>query len=117
MNISVSDYCCLLRFYCQLDPFGVLLYLFSLSGALVLLNVVPCYALDGQWILKALLDLLLPSFICGRQFKRILFSGIIALGTGLLSINIVLALWYLILETSVTSTTSVSSRTASPTPL
>ncbi|KAL7059177.1 hypothetical protein AAHC03_013510 [Spirometra sp. Aus1] len=90
------------------------IYLFSLSGALVLLNVVPCYALDGQWILKALLDLLLPSFICGRQFKRILFSSIIALGTGLLSINIALALWYLILETGVTPTLPTSPARPAP---
>lgn len=75
-------------------------YLFSLSGALVLLNVVPCYALDGQWILKSLLDILLPSFICSRQIRRLIFSILLSLGTALLSVNIGLALWYLFLETS-----------------
>ena len=27
-------------------------YVFSMSGALALMNIVPCYALDGQWAFK-----------------------------------------------------------------
>lgn len=26
--------------------------MFSMSGALAVLNIVPCYALDGQWAFK-----------------------------------------------------------------
>uniref|UniRef100_A0A5K3EV92 Membrane-bound transcription factor site-2 protease n=1 Tax=Mesocestoides corti TaxID=53468 RepID=A0A5K3EV92_MESCO len=80
------------------------MYLFSLSGALVLLNVVPCYALDGQWIFKSLLDLALPSFVCSRQIRCLIFSTTLWFGTGLVCLNLGLALWYLLLETTVAPT-------------
>ncbi|KAM3171980.1 hypothetical protein ACTXT7_015486 [Hymenolepis weldensis] len=71
-------------------------YLFSLSGALVLFNVVPCYALDGQGIFKSLLELALPSCVCSRQIRRLIFSTTLWLGTGLVFLNIALALCYLV---------------------
>ena len=37
-------------------------YLISLSGALAMLNVVPCYWLDGCHILRALVDYFLERF-------------------------------------------------------
>ncbi|GAB6033205.1 Regulator of sigma-E protease RseP [Chamberlinius hualienensis] len=36
---------------------NLLRYLISFSGALALLNAVPCHALDGQWLVNAILQL------------------------------------------------------------
>ncbi|CDS37444.1 membrane bound transcription factor site 2 [Echinococcus multilocularis] len=72
-------------------------YLFSLSGALVMFNVVPCYALDGQGIFKSLLELALPPCVCSRQIRRLIFSTTLWMGTGLVFLNIALALCYLLL--------------------
>lgn len=104
MSVGVSDY---VSRYPPLLPASLPLllslfctYLFSLSGALVILNVVPCYALDGQWILQSLIDLCL-SGVLPCQHKRLrLFRSILVLGTLLLCTNVFLALWYLLLESN-----------------
>lgn len=76
-------------------------YLFSLSGALVILNVVPCYALDGQWILQALIDLCLTGYLPCRRKRRIVFRFILFLGTLLLCGNLVFALSYFLLDANI----------------
>lgn len=70
-------------------------YLISLSGALAILNVVPCYALDGQWILSALIELTMKSLIKTPEMRTLLYTVIISFGTFLLGANIVIALWVL----------------------
>ncbi|XP_021364579.1 membrane-bound transcription factor site-2 protease-like isoform X1 [Mizuhopecten yessoensis] len=70
-------------------------YLISLSGALVILNVVPCYALDGQWICSAFIELSLRSTIPDRDTRGIIFTVILLYGTGLLFVNVVIAMWTL----------------------
>lgn len=72
-----------------------LIYLVSLSGALALLNMVPCYSLDGQWALFALVDHTLTSFIPNEDQRNMLCNIILTLGTLLLAANITLALWTL----------------------
>ncbi|CAH8625722.1 unnamed protein product [Heterobilharzia americana] len=101
-SIGVSDY--VPRWPSILPPnlpsfLGLLCtYLFSLSGALVILNVVPCYALDGQWILKAFLDMFLPGVLPSRPKRNLIFTTILILGSGLLGLNLCLALVYLYLQ-------------------
>ncbi|KAK2550231.1 Membrane-bound transcription factor site-2 protease [Acropora cervicornis] len=72
-----------------------LIYLVSLSGALALLNMVPCYALDGQWALFAFVDHTLTSYISQEDQRNMLCNVILTLGTLLLASNIMLALWTL----------------------
>ena len=67
----------------------------SLSGALALLNMVPCYSLDGQWALFALVDHTLTSAIPDEDQRNVLCNVILTLGTLLLAANIMLALWTL----------------------
>ena len=69
-------------------------YLISLSGALVVLNVVPCYALDGQWILHAFIEMSLGPFVT-RHARTAIFTSLLMLGTALLATNIIIALWSL----------------------
>lgn len=67
----------------------------SFSGALALLNMVPCYALDGQWALLAFVDHVLTSYISQEDQRNMLCTVILTLGTLLLVSNIMLALWTL----------------------
>ncbi|XP_074659161.1 membrane-bound transcription factor site-2 protease-like [Tubulanus polymorphus] len=70
-------------------------YLISLSGALAILNVVPCYALDGQWILHAFIELTLRSTIPDHRTRGVIFSIILLFGTVLVALNIIIAMWTL----------------------
>ncbi|XP_067675521.1 membrane-bound transcription factor site-2 protease-like [Haliotis asinina] len=72
-------------------------YLMSLSGALVILNVVPCYALDGQWICKAFIELSLRSTIPDSDIRSLIYSLCILYGTVLLLLNVIVAMWTLFL--------------------
>lgn len=47
-------------------------YLISLSGALAIVNAVPCFALDGQWILNSFLDATLTSVIGDNDVKDLI---------------------------------------------
>ena len=73
-------------------------YLASLSGALALLNVVPCYALDGQFILSALVDIFLPSTRFSRSVRSATHNGLRLAGTFLLASNVALAFLNLFLN-------------------
>ena len=70
-------------------------YTVSLSGALALLNMVPCYSLDGQWTLMAFIDYLLPPLIQNKVTRTILYHVVLLTGTILLLANIIFALWTL----------------------
>lgn len=70
-------------------------YLISLSGALAILNVVPCYALDGQWILLAFIELSLRSTIPNPETRGLIYTLVLLFGTTLLAVNILIAMYTL----------------------
>jgi len=70
-------------------------YLISLSGALAILNVVPCYALDGQWILLSFIELTLERIVTNHGVRIHIYTVMLFCGTLLLSTNVVIALWML----------------------
>ncbi|KAK7494826.1 hypothetical protein BaRGS_00013953 [Batillaria attramentaria] len=72
-------------------------YLISLSGALVILNVVPCYALDGQFICHAFIELALRSSVPDPDLRGAIYTLIILFGTLLLALNVIFAMWALFL--------------------
>ena len=74
----------------------IIRYLVSLSGALALLNVVPCYALDGQWILLAFVELVSRHFAFSRKTCTAVYRAVLLLGTVTLAFNIVIAVWALV---------------------
>ena len=62
-----------------------LYYTCSFSLALALINIVPCFMLDGQFIIKALMEL------CCSPTKAFCFSStFIYLGSGLLLTNLLM---------------------------
>lgn len=73
--------------------FNNLRYIVAFSGAIGILNLVPCFALDGQFILASLLALnrKAESFIYVPQKRPLVYVVLIILGSSLLIINIVLA--------------------------
>ncbi|ELU12697.1 hypothetical protein CAPTEDRAFT_129824 [Capitella teleta] len=73
-------------------------YLISLSGALAILNVVPCYALDGQWILLSFLELSLRSTVPNPETRGLIYTCLLLMGTILLSLNIFIAMWMLFMR-------------------
>ena len=65
-------------------------YVMSFSGALAFLNLMPCYSLDGTWILKALIELL-----WGRRspiHNQRLYDVIMFIGTTLVGVTVTLGL-------------------------
>ncbi|XP_060566706.1 membrane-bound transcription factor site-2 protease-like [Ruditapes philippinarum] len=70
-------------------------YLISLSGALVILNVVPCYALDGQFICQGFIELMLRSTIPDKEVRGAIYSLTVLFGTVLLALNVIMAMWVL----------------------
>uniref|UniRef100_A0A8B9YZN7 Membrane-bound transcription factor site-2 protease n=1 Tax=Buteo japonicus TaxID=224669 RepID=A0A8B9YZN7_9AVES len=69
------------------------LYLISLSGALAVINAVPCFALDGQWILNSFLEATLSSLIVEKQNRELVGFLILLAGSALLAANVALGLW------------------------
>ncbi|MEE6469272.1 hypothetical protein FKM82_008559 [Ascaphus truei] len=68
-------------------------YLISLSGALAVINAVPCFALDGQWILNSFLEATLSSVIVEKQNRELMGFFILLAGSSLLTANVALGLW------------------------
>ncbi|XP_034562715.1 membrane-bound transcription factor site-2 protease [Notolabrus celidotus] len=68
-------------------------YLVSLSGALAVVNSVPCFALDGQWILNALLEATLVTVVTDRQKRELIGFFLLLAGSALLAANVALGLW------------------------
>ncbi|XP_051909817.1 membrane-bound transcription factor site-2 protease isoform X1 [Hippocampus zosterae] len=68
-------------------------YVFSLSGALAVVNSVPCFALDGQWMLNALLEATLTGLVPDRQKRELLGFFLLLAGSTLLAANVALGLW------------------------
>ncbi|XP_077365695.1 membrane-bound transcription factor site-2 protease [Festucalex cinctus] len=68
-------------------------YVFSLSGALAVVNSVPCFALDGQWMLNALLEATLASVVPERHKRELVGFFLLLAGSALLAANVALGLW------------------------
>lgn len=68
-------------------------YVVSLSGALAVVNSVPCFALDGQWMLNALLEATLVSVVTERQKRELIGFFLLLAGSALLAANVALGLW------------------------
>ncbi|XP_077480674.1 membrane-bound transcription factor site-2 protease [Stigmatopora argus] len=68
-------------------------YVFSLSGALAVVNSVPCFALDGQWMLNALLEATLAGAVPERQKRELVAFFLLLAGSALLAANVALGLW------------------------
>lgn len=77
----------------------VIRYIVAFSGAIGVLNLVPCFALDGQYILASILNLnrdkTTVSFIDSNtkpdRQHPFLYVLLMLLGTSLLLLNILLA--------------------------
>ncbi|KAM9333047.1 LOW QUALITY PROTEIN: membrane-bound transcription factor site-2 protease [Pholidichthys leucotaenia] len=68
-------------------------YVVSLSGALAVVNSVPCFALDGQWMLNALLEATLVNIVTDRQKRELIGFFMLLGGSALLAANVALGLW------------------------
>lgn len=74
-------------------PLPSLRYVVSLSGALAVVNSVPCFALDGQWMLNALLEATLVTVVTDRQKRELIGFFLLLAGSALLAANVALGLW------------------------
>ncbi|KAE9418934.1 hypothetical protein Angca_002348, partial [Angiostrongylus cantonensis] len=70
-------------------------YLFTLSLALGLLNSVPCYALDGQYIVITCVNWACKVF--SRRHRQQIISVILTMGTVLLAANVIVGFVKMIL--------------------
>ncbi|XP_062415276.1 membrane-bound transcription factor site-2 protease isoform X1 [Pungitius pungitius] len=68
-------------------------YVVSLSGALAVVNSVPCFALDGQWMLNALLEATLVTVVTDRHKREMIGFFLLLAGSALLAANVALGLW------------------------
>lgn len=68
-------------------------YVVSLSGALAVVNSVPCFALDGQWMMNALLEATLVTVVTDRQKRELIGFFLLLAGSALLAANVALGLW------------------------
>ncbi|XP_055500695.1 membrane-bound transcription factor site-2 protease isoform X2 [Leucoraja erinacea] len=95
-TVSLTNY--MPRFgFLHLDIPGVIetfcKYLLSLSGALAVINAVPCFALDGQWMLSSFIEATLSSLIVEKSHRDLIGFFILLFGSALLASNVVLGLW------------------------
>lgn len=65
-------------------------YMAAFSAALAVLNVVPSYLLDGQHMIRVLVEMLLISF--SPKTKRSVTIGLTVFGSTLIFVNILLGL-------------------------
>lgn len=63
-------------------------YVGAFSFALAFFNAVPCYGLDGQYILSALIEYYSPNLHRKHRTKS---AFALIIGTGLLALNVLLA--------------------------
>ena len=64
----------------------------SISGALALLNSVPCYYLDGYWIFDTFLDAYLPFMFNKYNYRQFFCKCVYFTSTSLLVVNLLLAI-------------------------
>lgn len=72
-----------------------LLYIVSLSAAFAVLNVVPAYALDGQWVTIVMVEAWLQHYIPSQKSRTLFCNCLLFVGTFLLIANIVLSIFNL----------------------
>ena len=65
-------------------------YIASFSGALAVLNVVPCFMLDGQHMIRVLVELLCPSF--ETRVKQTMILSFTIIGSLLIIVNLVVGI-------------------------
>ncbi|XP_065057719.1 membrane-bound transcription factor site-2 protease-like [Rhopilema esculentum] len=97
-HVSVSDYVPKSSFIPLDIPDYIqtlLVYFASLSGALAILNMIPCYCLDGQWTLLAFMEYFLKRLVKSEVVRIAMYHVTLLLGTGLLLLNLVFGLWNL----------------------
>ena len=81
----------------------LLKYIVAFSGAIGLLNLVPCFALDGQFILAAVLNMIgrrkeknsLIDFANNKTSYPLLYTLTMMFGSLLLFLNMIVALYNL----------------------
>ena len=61
------------------------------SAALALLNAVPCYTLDGQWIFSAMMEFIAIVFKIDPSDKESIKVVVLSFGTLLLVANVCVA--------------------------
>ena len=95
MTISVSDYrprASLMWLQLPAALETSLVYCVSLSGALALLNMLPVFALDGQWTFMAFVEMYFSSYFeSSPQAKGRLFTIVFSSCSVLLLLNILFA--------------------------
>ncbi|KAI6651595.1 Membrane-bound transcription factor site-2 protease-like [Oopsacas minuta] len=64
----------------------------SISGALALLNSVPCYYLDGYWIFDTFLDAYCPFMFNKYNYRQMFCKIVYFSSTALLVVNLLLAI-------------------------
>ena len=69
-----------------------LLYIVSLSGAFALLNVVPAYALDGQWVTITLVEAWLEPCVKSQKQRTLFCNCVLFMGTFLLAANVLVSI-------------------------
>ena len=57
----------------------------SLSGALAVVNSVPCFALDGQWMLNAFLEATLATVVTDHHKRELIGFFMLLVGSALLA--------------------------------
>ncbi|KAH0624736.1 hypothetical protein JD844_032488 [Phrynosoma platyrhinos] len=97
-NFLSMDFPVVLETFCKYPLIFVIVlekrqYLVSLSGALAVINAVPCFALDGQWILNSFLEATLSTLILEKQNRELVGFLILLAGSTLLAANVALGLW------------------------
>jgi len=93
--VSPSNYVPRFKYFPVIIPYIVemfLKYIISFSGALAMLNAIPCYALDGQWICSAFIELGLSGVITNRRTRNTIGTMALVLGTLLLALTVVTGL-------------------------
>lgn len=58
-----------------------------------MINAVPCFALDGQWMLSSFIEATLSSLIVEKSHRDLIGFFILLFGSALLASNVVLGLW------------------------
>lgn len=74
----------------------LLKYIASFSGALAVLNVIPCPKLDGQWLCGILVELLFSPFVPQNSHRRLISQGLMTCGCFLITVTIIAGVYQLL---------------------
>lgn len=98
-TVRVSDYVPIYFIPSSLPDAAVLLckYIVTFSAGLGIINIIPCFYLDGQYIINAVAEIVLGRHVTQKPARQAVAMGITILGTFLLIFNFVVQVWKLIL--------------------